>query len=107
MANAVCELLWISYLLKDFRITPTTPIPLWCDNKSALHIAANPVYHKRTKHIEIDCHVVRERFKEGFICPQHIPTQLQLADLFTKSLALPQLSSLASKLGLLCHTPPT
>lgn len=44
MANTVCELQWISYLLQDFQISIPTPIPMWCDNKSAIHIAANPVY---------------------------------------------------------------
>lgn len=43
MGNVVCELLWTTSLLKDFHITPKTPIPLWCDNKSAIHIAANLV----------------------------------------------------------------
>lgn len=107
MANVVCELLWITYILQDFHIKPSLPIPLWCDNKSALQIASNPVYHKRTKHIEIDCHVVRDKCREEFIKPQHVPSQLQLADMFTKSLASPQLTSLMTKLGLIHHVPPT
>lgn len=107
MAYTVCELLWVTYLMKDFRITPNTPITLWCDNKSALQITVNPVYHESTKHIEIDYHIVCDRYKEGFIPPQHVPTHLQLADLFTKALASPQLRSLMSKLVLLPLTPPT
>ena len=107
MANTVCELQWLSYLLKDFQLQVQTPIPLWCDNKSALHIAANPVYHERTKHIEVDCHVIRDKFKEDFILPQHIPTQLQVADLFTKSLSKPQFQSLMSKLGLVSQQAPS
>ena len=107
MANTVCELQWVTYLLQDFGINVPKPIPLWCDNKSALHIAANPVYHERTKHIEIDCHVVREKCKEGFILPQHVPTHLQVADIFTKSLGRPQFSSFLSKLGLVSQQLPT
>lgn len=107
MANAVCELQWVDYLLLDFGIKAPKPIPLWRDNKSALHITANPVYHERTKHIEIDCHVVKEKFKEEFIRSKHIPIQNQVADVFTKSLARPQFSSLVSKLGLVSQPLPT
>ncbi|KAL0369047.1 UNVERIFIED_CONTAM: Retrovirus-related Pol polyprotein from transposon RE1 [Sesamum calycinum] len=44
MAAGVCELQWISFLLADFRIPVTTPIPFWCDNQAALHITANPCF---------------------------------------------------------------
>ncbi|PNX93189.1 putative copia-type protein, partial [Trifolium pratense] len=67
MANATCEITWLSYLMKDIGLSPSTSIPLFCDNQSALHIASNPVYHERTKHIEIDCHVVREKVSSGLI----------------------------------------
>ncbi|KAL0392941.1 UNVERIFIED_CONTAM: Retrovirus-related Pol polyprotein from transposon RE1 [Sesamum radiatum] len=49
MASTVCELLWIRYLLHEFRIPPLLPIPFWCDNKAAIHIAENPVFHERTQ----------------------------------------------------------
>ncbi|KAL0404527.1 UNVERIFIED_CONTAM: Retrovirus-related Pol polyprotein from transposon RE2 [Sesamum radiatum] len=67
MAASVCELQWISFLLKDFRIAISTLIPFWCDNQAALHITANPVFHERTKHLDIDCHVVRDKYKEDDI----------------------------------------
>ncbi|XP_072080796.1 secreted RxLR effector protein 161-like [Arachis hypogaea] len=58
---AVCEAQWISFILADLHLPVTKPIPLYCDSQSALYIAAIPVFHERTKHIEVDCHVVRER----------------------------------------------
>ncbi|KAL0322924.1 UNVERIFIED_CONTAM: Retrovirus-related Pol polyprotein from transposon RE1 [Sesamum angustifolium] len=100
MASTVCELLWIRYLLHEFRISPLLPIPFWCDNKAAIHIAENPVFHERTKHLDIDCHLVREQFKQGFIAPQHISSNNQIADIFTKSLSAPAFTSLLAKLGL-------
>jgi len=60
MATSVCELLWISYLLKDLVVTISYPIPFYCDNQAAIHISSNPVFHERTKHIDVDCHVIRQ-----------------------------------------------
>ncbi|KAK4387418.1 Retrovirus-related Pol polyprotein from transposon RE2 [Sesamum angolense] len=62
MGSTVCELLWISYILRELQVDLQLPIPLWCDNKAALHITANPVFHERTKHLDIDCHLVRDQF---------------------------------------------
>ncbi|KAL0347878.1 UNVERIFIED_CONTAM: Retrovirus-related Pol polyprotein from transposon RE1 [Sesamum calycinum] len=67
----LCELLWVSYILGEFGIPLVTPIPFHCDNKAAIHITENPVFHERTKHLDIDCHLVRDQFKHGFILPTH------------------------------------
>ena len=100
MANTCLELTWLRYILQDLKVQQTAPTPLFCDNQAALHIAANPVFHERTKHIEIDCHIVREKVQAGMISPSYIPTRLQLADMFTKALGKDQFVTLRSKLGL-------
>ncbi|KAL2231035.1 UNVERIFIED_CONTAM: Retrovirus-related Pol polyprotein from transposon RE2, partial [Sesamum indicum] len=58
MATTSCKLQWIAYLLKDFGVSISLPIPFHCDNQAAIHIMANPVFHEHTKHLDIDCHVV-------------------------------------------------
>ncbi|KAL0385545.1 UNVERIFIED_CONTAM: hypothetical protein Sradi_2948800 [Sesamum radiatum] len=67
MAATVCELRWISYILRDFGVTPAVLVPLFCDNKVALHILANPDFYERTKHIELDCHLVQDAYKDGLL----------------------------------------
>lgn len=72
---------------------------LYIVNKSALYIAYNLVFHERTKHIKMDCHFVRDKLNEGLIAPCHLPTNVQPADMFTRSLSSSQLICLQSKLG--------
>ena len=101
MAAAVAEVIWIVGLLKDLCVEVSTPVQLYCHSKAAMQIAANPIFHEHTKHIEIDCHFVREKLKEGLIHPVHVSTKFQLADLLTKGLGVAQHSFLLSKLGVL------
>ena len=59
MALAACELIWLKRLLTDLGCSYHTPMTLYCDNQAAMHIASNPVFHERTKHIEVNCHYIR------------------------------------------------
>lgn len=65
MATVTSELIWIKYFLAAMGVFHTTPMLIFCDNQAALHIFKNPVFHERTKHIEMDCHFVRERLLSG------------------------------------------
>ncbi|KAL0342576.1 UNVERIFIED_CONTAM: Retrovirus-related Pol polyprotein from transposon RE2 [Sesamum calycinum] len=76
LATTACELFWIYNLLQDMTVLVPTPIPFFCDNQVALHILANPVFHERTKHLETDCHLVRDKYKEGFLLPSHVSSKL-------------------------------
>ena len=101
MQRVTSELAWLTRLLHELSVPNVTPVPIKCDSQSAIHIAKNPVFHERTKHVEIDCHFVREKLQDGLISLQHVPTQSQLADLFTKSLPSRQHYTLLHKLGVL------
>ena len=86
MSSTVQEVLWIRNLLRTFGIHFSSPILLHCDSKSAICLAANPVFHERTKHVENDCHFIRDEIVKGVIATKHVSTHSQLADIFTKPL---------------------
>ncbi|XP_019098425.1 PREDICTED: uncharacterized protein LOC109131703 [Camelina sativa] len=100
LALASCEMMWITTLLSDLRIkSPSVPI-LFSDSTAAIYIVTNPVFHERTKHIEVDCHTVREKLDKGLIKLLHVHTEDQVADILTKPLLPHQHDHLKSKMSL-------
>jgi len=106
MRAVTAEIAWLTRLLSEFQVPFILPIPLKSNSLAAIYIAKNPVFHERTKHIELDRHFVREKLQEGLISLPHICTTAQLADLFTKPLPGPQHHFLLNKLGVF-HSPPS
>lgn len=107
MAQSVCEVVWVHQLLSEVGFQTTLPTKLWCDNQAALHISSNPVFHERTKHIEIDCHFVREKIQQKLISTGHVRTRDQLGDIFTKALNGARVEYICNKLGMINIYAPT
>ncbi|XP_019163278.1 PREDICTED: uncharacterized protein LOC109159653 [Ipomoea nil] len=99
LAATVCEVQWLVYLLQDLHIQLDKPATLFCDSKSAIAIAENHVFHERTKHIDIDCHIVREKLNQGLIKLLPVSSANQVADGFTKPLGSQMFQTYVSKLG--------
>jgi hypothetical protein len=100
LAMATTELLWLQSLLSELGIKPTSPPVLWCDNLDATFLAANPVLHAITKHIEINFHSIRDQIAQKRLAVKFISSAYQLGDIFTKSLASDRFKDLCAKLTL-------
>ncbi|XP_059301811.1 uncharacterized mitochondrial protein AtMg00810-like [Lycium ferocissimum] len=101
MYAACSEIVWLRGRLAEIGFPQSNPTPLHADNTSAIQIAINPVYHERTKHIEVDCHYIGEAVDKGVITLPHVSSNLQIADVFTKSMTRQRHQFLVGKLMLL------
>ncbi|KAL0539594.1 hypothetical protein IC582_023810 [Cucumis melo] len=107
MSLGICEEIWLQKVLSDLHQECETPLKVFCDNKTAISIANNPVRHDRTKHVEIDRHFIKERLDSGSIRIPYIPSSQQVADVLTKGLLRPHIDLCVSKLGLINIYVPT
>lgn len=92
------EVVWLSSLLEELHITPTTPFVMHCDILGAQFLASNPAFHARTKHIKVDYHFVRDLMDAGTVVVRFVPSYHQLDDFFTKGLAPTTFFRLADQL---------
>jgi hypothetical protein len=86
-ANAAAECAWLHQLLGELQCRVDKASVAFCDNVSAVYMSSNPVHHRRTKHIEIDVHFVRERVAVGELLVLHVPSGQQFTDIMAKGLS--------------------
>jgi hypothetical protein len=106
LADTTSELLALHWLLEDMGLTHSSPTVIHCDNRSAIQIAHNDVFHERTKHIEIDCHLVRHHLFAGMLRLLPVSSSDQTADIFTKTFPPGRFRDLVSKLKMTSVRPP-
>ncbi|PKU81649.1 Retrovirus-related Pol polyprotein from transposon TNT 1-94 [Dendrobium catenatum] len=100
LSSAVSEILWLRRLVEELHLPQTSPTVIHCDNTSAIALAHNPVFHARTKHIEIDHHFIRDHIDSGHISVTHLSSIDQIADIFTKPLSATRFLALRNKLNI-------
>ncbi|KAM0038353.1 putative RNA-directed DNA polymerase [Helianthus debilis subsp. tardiflorus] len=100
MCAATCESIWLKNLLSELKVVVEVPINLFCDNNAALSIAANPVFHDRTTHFELDLFFLRDLIAKGVIKCVGINSDKQIADIFTKGVLVKDHQVLCQELKL-------
>lgn len=99
-SEATKDAVWLSRLFSE--ISPMkTVLLLLVDNASAIKLVKNPTFHKRSKHIDVRAHFVRERVQNGELKIEHIPSEEQVADILTKPIPRIQFQRLREKLGMI------
>lgn len=98
LAHTAADVTWLQQLLVELHVSSSQIPVIWCDNLSAIALASNPIFHARTKHVEIDYHFIREKVLAKQIVVQHVGTSDQIADVFTKSLSVARFDFLKAKL---------
>ena len=101
MVHVICEGMWLKRLLEELKIPTKRTMKMFCDNQATISIAKNTVHHDRTKHVEINCHFIKEKFEEGLIKMLYTPTSLQTAGILTKALPKTSFEALINKLGMI------
>lgn len=78
--------MWVTSLLREIGYAPNHSATIWCDNVSAIYLTSNPVFHARTKHVEIDYHFIRDQIRLGIVSIRFLKSADQIADILTKPL---------------------
>jgi hypothetical protein len=100
IADATAEVMWIQTLLKELNISVPKAARLWYDNIGAKYLSTNPVFHGKSKHIEVDYHFVRERVFRKLLYIDFVSSKDQVADGFTKALPVQLLENFKNNLNL-------
>ena len=99
MSSATCKAVWLRRILEDIGEKQTEPTKVHCDNQSAVKLEHNPVYHARTKHIELQHHFIREKIESKKIKLIYCNTSDNVADIFTKHVGKIHFEIFKHKLG--------
>jgi len=102
VGSSCSQLVWMKQMLKKYNVEQNV-LTLFCENLSAINISINPIQHSRTKHIDIRHHFIRDLVEEKVVTLEHVDTEEQLADIFTKALDAKQFEKLRGKLGIYLH----
>ena len=103
LSSATQEVIWLRRLLTDLHLPENGPTKIWEDNQGAIAISKNPVAHGRTKHIDIRHHFVREAVCNKVVDVKYCPTEVMVADIFTKALPRDRFERLRGQIGLICY----
>ena len=101
MAHTASKMLWVHSLLRDLDIDVSTVMQMFCDNQATIFIANNPIFHERTKHIEIDCDFIQDLLMRKQIATPYVHSDDQLGDILMKLLARASFQCMSFKLGML------
>jgi len=101
MTYTADEMMWLKNLLLELGFRKPRPMSVFCDNQFAIYIKQNLVFHERSKHIEVDCHLVKDAWTKKAVSFPFTPYSKQLADLLTKAASPKVFSILWSKLGMI------
>lgn len=85
-SEAAKELVWLQSLLSELMVVKLQAPVFYMDNQSAIRLVKNPEFHKRTKHIDVAYHSIREKWEDGFFDLKYVATDEQVADIMTKAL---------------------
>ncbi|CAI0447948.1 unnamed protein product [Linum tenue] len=100
LALGIQEAMWIQRVLKELNLPGQEKVQMYTDSQAALSIVKNPVHHDRTKHVEIDRHLISKKVEYGVVDVNYVPSRQQTADILTKALARDLLEHFKNKLGL-------
>ena len=106
IGHTTTEIIWLRWLLADLGVPIPKSTPLYTDSESARKLAFNEVFHERTKHVEVDCHFIRQHVRDGTIQLSFIPSTDQIADFFTKTPTSSRFQNLIHKLSMLTFSHP-
>jgi hypothetical protein len=101
VAIVACEVVWLQKLLSNLGQSVDAPIIIYCDNISSILLANNPIYHVKTKHIEVHYHFIREKVLAKEINLIHVNTEDQVVDIFTMALGTDKLKRFKKMFGVL------